>query len=507
MENGRNQNDSSMPNRRIPVETRAYYKKRLQEEKRRKRKLIGKISMICGTIVLIGGVITAAAFIGMRGGVAADANTETQQSEIPAASVSPVSSVPESSIEESSEEEKTPKYSQDRNFELSLNSLSKETKKKLDNNLISEYIILYDFTEDKIIYSKNAGKKLYPASTTKLLTAIVASKIISEDTVLTVGDEITLIGPESSTAYLVQGMNLTFEMLLDALLLPSGNDAAYTIAVNAARIYTGNSKLSNEEAVNVFLGLMNDAADQLGCKNTHFVTPDGWHDDNHYTTAEDLAKIAAYARTVPLIKKSCSKDYAEWELINYHAESSQESSQESKKNQENGEEESNEPEYGPIVSWYNSNKLIDDETEVYSKFVDGMKTGFTDEAGSSVVASATVSGHTLIAVVMKGTTVSSKYNDANLLFKYGFDIYHLKYTFHNEKDLLASLQSSVEESSMNQESSQTSKTENSENQESSQASKEESAENQESSQNSENSQNSQAENQEPSKEETSQSEE
>lgn len=475
MENGRNQNDFSMPSRRIPVETRAYYKKRLQEEKRRKRKLISKISMICGTIVLIGGVITAAAFIGMRGGVAVDANTETQQSEIPAASVSPVSSVPESSIEENSEEEKTPKYSQDRNFELSLNSLSKETKKNLDNNLISEYIILYDFTEDKIIYSKNAGKKLYPASTTKLLTAIVASKIISEDTVLTVGDEITLIGPESSTAYLVQGMNLTFEMLLDALLLPSGNDAAYTIAVNAARIYTGNPKLSNEEAVKVFLGLMNDAADQLGCKNTHFVTPDGWHDDNHYTTAEDLTKIAAYARTIPLIKKSCSKDYAEWELINYHPESSQQSSQSSKKNQE--EEETSEQEYGPIVSWYNSNKLIDDEAEVYSKFVDGMKTGFTDEAGSSVVASATVSGHTLIAVVMKGTTVSSKYNDANLLFKYGFDIYHLKYTFHNEKDLLASLQSSAEESSMNQESSQ----------------------------NSENSQNSQAENQESSKEETSQS--
>lgn len=297
-------------------------------------------------------------------------------------------------------EPEKPVYSMNAQFKTNFKKFSKDVTNELNETITSEFVILYDVTSDEIIYNKNGYVKCYPASTTKLLTGIVASAIIDKDTEITVGDEIELIGEESSTAGLQIGDRLTFEMLMDALMLPSGNDAAYTIAVNAARIYKDDDTLSNEEAVNIFMELVNDAAKQITATDTHFTTPDGWHDDNHYTTARDLAKIACYARTVPIVKNSVSKAYAEWEL----------------------------PSGGTAV-WYNSNQLILGDSEMYSPYIDGMKTGFTDQAGTSVVASATMDGHTLIAVVMNGENLYKKYEDANLLFKAGFELYDLEYTY------------------------------------------------------------------------------
>ncbi len=289
-----------------------------------------------------------------------------------------------------------------RNFTAANDKFTEAQNEKLNKELTSEFIVLYDMTSDEILYQKNGDKKLYPASTTKILTAIVACSIIDDpDKVLTVGDEIDLIGEESSIAGLQKGMRLTFETLLDALLLPSGNDAAYTIAVNCARIYEGNDKLSSSESVRIFMELVNECAKELGAENTHFVTPDGWHNDDHYTTATDLARFAAYAKSIPMIQKSCSKSYASWELID-----------------------------GGTLEWENSNKLILPDSEVYSPYCDGMKTGFTDEAGSSVVSSATIGGHTLIAVVMNGQTMYTKYFDANYLFEEGFALNHFEYTYN-----------------------------------------------------------------------------
>jgi hypothetical protein len=100
--------------------------------------------------------------------------------------------------------------------------------------------ILYDKTSNKILFEKNPDDRCYPASTTKLVTAIVALENVSPDTVYTVGTEIQLIGENSSTAFLVEGSALTLNDLIYAMLLPSGNDAAYTVAVNTARIVSDN---------------------------------------------------------------------------------------------------------------------------------------------------------------------------------------------------------------------------------------------------------------------------
>ncbi|MBQ8133218.1 MAG: D-alanyl-D-alanine carboxypeptidase [Clostridia bacterium] len=340
--------------------------------------------------------------------------------------------------EEVSEESEGVSYNTTLQFKSDLNRFSKTVKKLLDQEITSEFVVLYDLTEDRVLYNKNGNKKCYPASTTKLMTAVVSSKILSKDTVITVGDEIHMIDPESTTAGLEEGMQLTYEMMLDAMLLPSGNDAAYTLAVNSARVYKEDDTLSNEEAIKVFAQLMNEAAEQLGCKGSHFTAPDGIHDDDHYTTAEDLTRIAAYARSLPLVMNSCKKNHAEWELISNGHESSDEEEEESEVSVGDNDSENlniDSPlgfEYSDTVEWDNTNAMIIPDSGQYSKFADGMKTGFTDQAGTCVVSSATISGHTIIATVMNATTIYQKYHEANKLFEVGFKLYDMDYTHQDD---------------------------------------------------------------------------
>lgn len=394
--NGHNNSNDIFSHSDHRVNQDSFSEKHNDSNYKKQRKILSKtVAVACVLVVLVGTVATISfsQTFGKKDNTVANAETSAAPSDTQTVSVAP----PEPSVPPEPEK---PVYSFDNEFENNFDKLSKDTITELNETVTAEFVLLYDATTDEVLYQKKGTKKCYPASTTKLLTAIVSSAIIDKDTVITVGDEIELIGEESSTAGLQTGDKLTFEMLMDALMLPSGNDAAYTIAVNAAKIYKDDDTLSNEEAVSIFMELVNDAAEQLNATDTHFTTPDGWHDDDHYTTAKDLAKIAAYARTIPIIKNSVSKAYAEWEFLS-----------------------------GGTAVWYNSNQLLLGDSEMYSPYVDGMKTGFTDEAGSSVVASATVNGHTLIAVVMNGETLYKKYEDANLLFKAGFALYDLDYIY------------------------------------------------------------------------------
>ncbi len=261
-----------------------------------------------------------------------------------------------------------------------------------DEYIMSKYAVLYDAATDTVTYKKSAQKKCYPASTTKLLTAIVASKLLDEDKVITVGDEINMIGEDSSIAGLENGEKLTVKQLMYAMLLPSGNDAAYTLAVNAARTYKNDEKLSAKKSVAVFAELMNDAAKELGAENSHFKNPDGFHDVGHYSTALDLLKIANYAKDIPLISEIC-KTYQTIQLL------------------ENGEE----------ITWNNSNKLLDENEYCYSEYAEGMKTGFTDEAGSCLIAIFTKDKSTQLIVAMDSSDTYDKYYDSLKLAKLGFN--------------------------------------------------------------------------------------
>lgn len=378
--------------------------KRYRREQQRRQTII----RICIAVIILTVIVAAVLILSISCSNHGSAPEKTEESAASEASkeelnsaitaVTELSDVPEESSKLMSI---SPKYDQKHEYKTNTSRLADSDKNELDESITAEFVALYDVTADEFIYMKNGTKKCYPASTTKMLTAIVSSQIITDpSTVITVGDEIKMINWDSSIAGLQEGMQLTFEMLMDALMLPSGNDAAYTIAVNSGRIYKNDDTLSNEEAVKVFMELVNEAAQAIGASKTHYVTPDGWHDDDHYTSAADLAKIADYAKTIPIVRNSCSKPYAEWELIK-----------------------------GGTLAWENSNKLILKDSGLYSEYCDGMKTGFTDEAGTSVVASATMDGHTFIASVMNGYTLYTKYDDCHKLFEKAFALYDLKYTY------------------------------------------------------------------------------
>ena len=383
-------------NKNVKSDVTATKQKTYRYKKRKNRSIAKRVVIIVSVMVIL---MVSVSFVST---INTAENKSIKSANAVTSNVSKTESKTESSKLPAKPKEPTkPQYTFENTFKVNSEKLTSKQKAELNEKLTSEFILLYDMTSDEIIYRKNSEKKLYPASTTKILTSIVACKIISDPKkIITVGDEIELIGEESSIAGLEKGMKLKFETLLDALMLPSGNDAAYTVAVNCARIYKKDQSIPNKDAVKIFMELVNDCAKQLGAKNTHFVTPDGWHDNNHFTTAEDLARFTAYAKTIPLIKKSCAKPYAKWELDD-----------------------------GRILEWENSNKLLLSGTELYSEYCDGMKTGFTDEAGSSVIASATISGHTLIAVVMNGQTLYAKYNDVNYLFDEGFKANDLEYKY------------------------------------------------------------------------------
>lgn len=146
--------------------------------------------------------------------------------------------------------------------------------------------ILIDGKTGEVLFEKNADEKGYPASTTKIMTAMLTLEICEE-----VGADIKqkvvipeeTVGVEGSSLYLKKGDKMTIEELLYGVMLRSGNDGATALAATMG----GN--------VDHFVQLMNERAEELGCTGTHFVNPSGLFDENHYTTAKDLAKIAQQA--------------------------------------------------------------------------------------------------------------------------------------------------------------------------------------------------------------------
>lgn len=260
-------------------------------------------------------------------------------------------------------------------------------------NILCNTAVLIDANTGTILFEKNADQKMYPASLTKIMTAILAIEMGELSDVIKVDDD-TPYEIAGSHVALEPGEILSLKDMLYALMLPSANDAALAIAKH----YGG----SEEE----FVKLMNDKAKEIGAYNTHFVNPHGLHDDNHYTTAADLALITKYAMENEEFKKIVS-------TIKYEIKPT------NKKNE--------------VRYFTNLNKLIHNTgyNQIYVngayispeyEYATGVKTGYTPEAGNTLVASAEKNGTELIAVAMKGISLEM-YQDAHNLFNYGFDEY------------------------------------------------------------------------------------
>lgn len=253
--------------------------------------------------------------------------------------------------------------------------------------------VLIDAKTGAILAEKNANQKMYPASLTKIMTAILSIEMGELSDVIKVDDD-TPYEIQGSHIALEPGEIMTLNDMLYALLLPSANDVALTLAKH----YGG-----SEEK---FVKLMNDKAKELGAYNTNFVNPHGLHDSNHYTTAADLALITKYAMENETFRKIVGTEKYEIQPTN----------------------KKNEPRY-----FTNLNKLIYNSgySQIYVdgayisplyEYATGVKTGYTPEAGNTLVASAEKDGTELIAVVMKGASLEM-YQDAHNLFNYGFNEY------------------------------------------------------------------------------------
>ncbi|MBR4224817.1 MAG: D-alanyl-D-alanine carboxypeptidase [Oscillospiraceae bacterium] len=253
--------------------------------------------------------------------------------------------------------------------------------------------VMYDVTAGEMLYSKNGNERVYPASTTKIMTAILIMRYADADTVFTVGDEYDMVNKGSSLAGLEKGYQLDRDMILDAVMIPSGNDASYTAAATIGRILAGDEgeEMSAREAVQRFVDEMNNTAQEIGCKDTHFTCPDGFHDEDHYTTALDMLRITLYSEQFPEIAASGAKTYRDVTFLT-------------------GEDE----------RWYNSNALLPEDNDYYYMYAKGLKTGMTNEAGYCVVATAKRFGHELIVVSMGAQTQSIRWLNTIAMFDQGF---------------------------------------------------------------------------------------
>lgn len=258
--------------------------------------------------------------------------------------------------------------------------------------------LLLERNSGKILYAKNEKEKLYPASTTKILTALVVLENCQLDEVITVGEEINFLSHDGSSAGLAIGDQLKVLDLLNGLMLPSGNDAANVLAVYVARKVGQDREMEIETALKFFAGLMNKRAAKAGASNSLFTNPHGLHDENHYTTPLDLGKIALEAMENPTFRQLVQTEEYELESLNVINEPSQEN---------------------PRI-WENTNKLLDRDSTYYMDEVTGIKTGFTTPAGYCLVSSASAKGLELIGVVLK-TSSTGRWTDSRKLLNYGLE--------------------------------------------------------------------------------------
>ena len=260
-------------------------------------------------------------------------------------------------------------------------------------NLNSEAAIIVEVSTGRILYEKNSTKQMYPASTTKVLTAILVIENCELDEIVTVRESaLSNIPSGYVTCNLQVGEQLSVKDLLYALMIPSANDAAYVLAEYVAG------------SVEDFSVMMNDKARELGCKTTHFVNPNGIHEDSHYSTAYDLYLIADYAMKNDFFRELvATTEYTLPATEKY-------------------------PNEDRILK--TTNELLNENSRKYFyKNAIGIKTGYTSKAGNCLIGGASRDGLEFIAVVLNGGTtnegLNSRYVDSKKLFEYAYDNFTL----------------------------------------------------------------------------------
>jgi len=266
------------------------------------------------------------------------------------------------------------------------------------SDLTAEGAVVIEQNTGKVLFGKHEHLRLYPASTTKILTALLAVELGDLDEIIIVGEEIHLAPWDGSKAGLEENERISLRDLVYGLMIHSGNDAGNTIAVHLARKVSGKN-LPTEEALEYFADMMNKRAKEAGALNSHFVNPHGYHDPDHYTTAYDLAMIGREA-----LKNDFFREAAATTAMNNYYWSS------------------GEPRF-----WRSKNKLLNEKDAEYYPWATGGKTGYTSAAGHCLVTFASKDGLDLVAVVLK-TDYNMQWSETKNLLEYGFAnyVYHVE---------------------------------------------------------------------------------
>lgn len=260
-------------------------------------------------------------------------------------------------------------------------------------NLTGEGALVVDEQFDAILYGKNIHEKLFPASTTKIMTAILILENCNLDDVVTIDEEV-IANTKGSHIALDYDEQMTVKDLLYGLLIASANDSAVALAKHQAG------------SIDKFVEAMNAKAKELGAVNTNFVNPHGLHDENHYTTPYDLFLIAKYAMQNEQFKEIVS-------MPRYIIPAT------------------NKKEERYIL---NTNKFLlktgkmnvnGELIPISYEGISGVKTGFTDDAGNCLVSYANRNGKGMYTVVLKSNN-SEVYSDTYKLMNYGFNNFTVK---------------------------------------------------------------------------------
>lgn len=257
------------------------------------------------------------------------------------------------------------------------------TEDQSDTGVDAEAAAVFGINGQEVFFQKNAFEKLYPASITKVMTALIALKYGNLEDRVTVGEETVITEAGATLCHVKPGETMTMEQLLYGLMLPSGNDAGAAIAVHMAG------------SIEAFSDLMNREARAVGATDTHFVNPHGLHDENHYTTAYDLYLIFNEALKYPEFRTiihttSYTADYTD---ASGNAKSQ---------------------------TWKNSNRYLTGERETPDGLTAlGGKTGTTKAAGYCLImASEDTGGNDYISVVLKAGSRPNLYdNMTNIIQK------------------------------------------------------------------------------------------
>ena len=262
--------------------------------------------------------------------------------------------------------------------------------------------LIVETNTGKIIYEKDIYEQNYPASVTKILTAILTLENCELDDVVTVSQSaISHIPTGYVIAPLFVGEQITIKDLLYALMLKSANDAAYVLAEHVGGSVDG------------FSEMMNKKAEELECKNTHFVNPNGIHNQNHYTTAYDMYLISNYAMKNETFKEIVSTYEYTLAPTNKH------------------------PLKDRIMK--NTNNFVNPKNAYYNKIINGIKTGTTKQAGNCLITDSSDNGLEFITVVLGAQTANSKFSETKKMISFAYDNYKLT-KIHDKGDIIQNIE-------------------------------------------------------------------